>query len=30
MDLHLFLVVLGLFVLLFIASLLVPVARRLN
>jgi len=30
MGLHLFLVVLGLFVLLFIASLLVPVARRLN
>ena len=30
MDLHLFLVVLGLFVLLFIASLLLPVARRLN
>jgi len=30
MGLHLFLVVLGLFVLLFFASLLVPVARRLN
>ena len=30
MDLELFLVVLGLFVLLLIASLLVPVARRLN
>lgn len=30
MDLHLFLVVLGLFVLLFISSLLVPVARRLK
>ena len=30
MKMHLFLVVLGLFVLLFIASLLLPVVRRLN